>query len=152
MCTHESIPLDRRGGASTRHVMNLLLCVGTCAIFNACTTSMLCIRSGIPHMHASHTSINMSGTHTCNNGCLWINSHSLGYGRQDYIYSWACVDVHHIDQWRERLQGKILLLCFELPYSRLTNPSLIKFERMLRIVNPRDFTVPKHGATSNFCA
>ena len=84
-------------GASTRHVMNdLLLYMGTSAIFNACTTSMLCIGSGIQHicMH----SINMFGTHACNNGCLWTHSHSLGYGRQAYIYSWARVDVHHFDQ------------------------------------------------------
>jgi len=88
------------------------------------------------HMHASHTSINMFGTHACN-GCLWTHSHSLGYGRQAYIYSWARVDVHHFDQRRERLPGWILLLCFELPYSRSTIPSLIKFEHKLRVVNHR---------------
>ena len=92
-------------GGSTRHVMNdLLLCVGTSAIFNACITSMLCAGSGIQHICMHHTSINMFGIHSCN-GCLWTHSHSLGCGRQAYIYSWARVDVHHFDQRRERLPG-----------------------------------------------
>ena len=91
------------------------------------------------HMHASHTSINMFGTHACN-GCLWTHSHSLGYGRQAYIYicgpAWTSIISTNDEKGYQG--GYILLLCFELPYSRSTHSKpIIKFERMLCVVNPR---------------
>ena len=122
LCTHESIPLNRRGCEhTTRHERPLALCGDLCDFQRMHHINVVHWVGYSTHMHASHTSINMFGTHACNNGCLWTHSHSLGYGRQAYIYSWARVDVHHFDQRRERLPGWILLLCFELPYSRSTH-------------------------------
>jgi len=131
MCTHESIPLDRGGGRehTTRHEP-LALCGDLCDFQRMHHINVVHWVGYSTHMHASHTSINMFGTHACN-GCLWTHSHSLGYGRQAYIYSWARVDIHHFDQRRERLPGWILLLWFVLPYSsRSIILGLIKFERM----------------------
>ena len=124
-------PAGSKGGEhTTRHERPLALCGDLCDFQRMHHINVVHWVGYSTHMHASHTSINMFGTHACN-GCLWTHSHSLGYGRQAYIYSWARVDVHHFDQRRERLPGWILLLCFELPYSRSIIPSLIKFERMV---------------------
>ena len=138
-CVHmnSSRWIEGGGGEHTTRHEPLALCGDLCDFQRMHHINVVHWVGYSTHMHASHTSINMFGTHACNNGCLWTHSHSLGYGRQAYIYSWARVDVHHFDQRRERLPGWILLLCFELPYSRSTIPSLIKFERMLRVVNPR---------------
>ena len=95
------------GEYMTRHERPLALCGDLCDFQRMHHINVVHWVGYSTHMHASHTSINMFGTHACNNGCLWTHSHSLGYGRQAYIYSWARVDVHHFDQRRERLPGWI---------------------------------------------
>ena len=121
MCTHESIPLDRRGGEhTTRHERPLALCGDLCDFQRMHHINVVHWVGYSTHMHASHTSINMFRTHACN-GCLWTHSTRLVIsGKLIYIRG-PVWDIHHFDLRRERLPGWILLICFELPYSRMTH-------------------------------
>ena len=110
------------GDHMARHERPLALCGDLCDFQRMHHINVVHWDGYSTHMHASHTSINMFGTHACN-GCLWTHSHSLGYGQQAYIYirgpAWASIIFYNDKKGYQG--GYTLLLCFELPYSRSTH-------------------------------